>query len=150
MLNMTYEYKLEPTPQQAQTFNQWLEVCRKVWNYALRERKDWYNSRSSVINACSLKSEYTADTSRPNFAVQCKSLTTARQNSPELKFVHSQVLQQVLKQLEKAFTAMWESGFGFPRFKKQGRMKSFLFPAPNKTVVVGNKINLPSIGASQV
>ena len=109
---MTYEYKLEPTPSQAQTFDHWLEVCRKVWNYALRERKDWYNSRSCLINACSLKTEYIipADAPRPNFAVQCKSLTTARQNNPELKSVHSQVLQQVLKQLEKAFTSMWESG----------------------------------------
>jgi putative transposase len=148
MLNMTYEYKLEPTPSQAQTFDHWLEVCRKAWNYALRERKDWYNSRSCAINACSLKAEYVipADVPRPNFAVQCKSLTTARQNNSELQSVHSQVLQQVLKQIEKAFTSMWESGFGFPRFKKQGRMRSFLFPTPNKTVVVGNKINLPSIG----
>ncbi|WP_293363662.1 MULTISPECIES: helix-turn-helix domain-containing protein, partial [unclassified Microcoleus] len=39
MLNMTYEYKLEPTSSQSQTFDHWLEVCRKVWNYALRERK---------------------------------------------------------------------------------------------------------------
>lgn len=148
MLNMTYEYKLEPTLSQAQAFDHWLEVCCKVWNYALRERKDWYNSRSCAINACSMKAEYIipADAPRPNFAVQCKSLTTARQGNSELKTVHSQVLQQVLKQLEKAFTSMWESGFGFPRFKKKGRMRSFLFPTPNKTVVVGNKINLPSIG----
>jgi putative transposase len=148
MLNMTYEYKLEPTTAQVETFEQWLIVCRKVWNYSLRERKDWYHSRSCQINACSLNREYIipADAPRPNFAVQCKSLTEARQSSPELQSVHSQVLQQVLKQLEKAFTSMWESGFGFPRFKKTGRMRSFLFPTPKKQTVIGNQIDLPMIG----
>jgi len=109
MLNMTYEYKLEPTTEQVATFDQWLIVCRKVWNYALRERKDWYHSRSCQVNACSLNREYIipADTPRPNFAIQCKSLTEARQSNLELQSVHSQVLQQVLKQLEKAFTSMW-------------------------------------------
>jgi putative transposase len=38
------------------------------------------------------------------------------------------MLQQVLRRLEKAFIGMWESGRGFPRFKKQGRMRSLLFP----------------------
>lgn len=36
MLNMTYEYKLEPTTEQSAAFDQWLNTYRKVWNYALR------------------------------------------------------------------------------------------------------------------
>jgi putative transposase len=148
MLNMTYEYKLEPTSEQVQVFDQWLETCRKVWNYALRERKDWYHSRSCLVNACSLRSEFIipADAPRPTFVNQANALTKARQQIPELQAVHSQVLQQVLKQLEKAFTSMWESGFGFPRFKKTGRMRSFLFPQPSKQVVVGRYLKLPTIG----
>ena len=95
MLNTTLEYKLNPTSQQIQTFDEWLVVCRKVWNYALRERKDWYNSRSCLVNACSLKSEYIipADASRPTFASQCKGLTEAKKHIPELKTVQSQVCQ---------------------------------------------------------
>lgn len=54
MLNMTYEFALKPTSQQVKTFEQWLETCRKVYNYALRERKDWVNSRKCQVNACSL------------------------------------------------------------------------------------------------
>jgi len=148
MLNMTYEYKLEPTADQVATFDQWLIVCRKVWNYALRERKDWYNSRSCLVNACSIRSEFIipADAPRPTFASQCKGLTEAKKSIPELKTVQSQVLQQVLKQLEKAFTSMWEQNHGFPRFKKQNRMRSFLFPQPSKDAVVGNYIKLPVIG----
>ncbi|MEQ9552514.1 MAG: helix-turn-helix domain-containing protein, partial [Coleofasciculus sp. G3-WIS-01] len=53
MLTLTYEYKIEPTIEQVAAIERYLEVCRKVWNYALRERKDWLNSRKSDVNACS-------------------------------------------------------------------------------------------------
>ncbi|MFQ3614751.1 MAG: helix-turn-helix domain-containing protein, partial [Cyanobacteriota bacterium] len=35
MMNLTYEYKLKPTQQQAKQINHYLEVCRRVWNDAL-------------------------------------------------------------------------------------------------------------------
>ena len=122
--------------------------CRKVYNYALAERKDWYKSRSCQINACSLRSEYIipADISKPTFASQCRSLTVARENIPELKQIHVHVLQQTLRRLEKAFVSMWEQNHGFPRFKKFGRMRSFVFTTPKKVTVKGNSLNLPKIG----
>ena len=58
MLTMTYEYKLQPTPEQTAIIQKTLDVCRCVWNFALRQRKDWCNSRKSPINACSIHSEY--------------------------------------------------------------------------------------------
>ncbi len=148
MLTLTYEYKLVPTPEQKQTFDKWLEVCRSVWNFALRERKDFARSRKCDINACSIESEYIipADAQRPTYGTQCKALTAAKKEYAQLKIVHSQVLQQVLKQLEKAFISMWERGFGFPRFKKLGRMRSFLFPQMNANDVSGDMLRLPSIG----
>ena len=83
MLTLTYEYKLRPTKQQTEEMQHVLGVCRSVWNYALRERKDWSASRKCPVNACSIRSEYilTADAKYPNFAAQCKSLTQAK-NSP--------------------------------------------------------------------
>ncbi|USR93131.1 helix-turn-helix domain-containing protein [Phormidium yuhuli AB48] len=33
----------------------WLETCRRVYNYAVRERKDWHNSRKCRVNTCSLQ-----------------------------------------------------------------------------------------------
>ena len=99
MLTLTYEYKLVPTPEQKQTFDKWLEVCRSVWNFALRERKDFARSRKCDINACSIESEYIipADAQRPTYGTQCKALTAAKKEYAQLKIVHSQVLQQVLK-----------------------------------------------------
>ena len=148
MLCLTYEFRLKPTKQQQVVFEDWLETNRRVYNYALAERKDWYHSRSCQIDACNIKSEYIipADTPRPTYASQCKSVTQARKELPSLERVHSQVLQQTLKRLESAFTSMWEQGHGFPRFKKKGRMRSFLFPQLGKNPLKPGQIKLPSIG----
>jgi putative transposase len=58
MLTLNQEYKLIPTQQQVETIETTLDTCRSVWNYALREKKDWLNSRKSPVNACSIHSEY--------------------------------------------------------------------------------------------
>jgi putative transposase len=148
VFNLTYEFKLKPTQEQSNIFEQWLEINRRVYNYALRERKDWYKSRSCQVNACSLRCEYIipADTPRPTYASQCKSLTEAKKSNRDLKSVQSQVLQQTLKRLEVAFVAMWERNHGFPRFKKFGRMRSFVFPQMNGKRLNIGKVNLPVIG----
>lgn len=148
MLNLTYEYKLKPTAKQVAIFENWLELCRRVYNYALAERKDWFKSRSCQINACSIRSEYIvpADTTRPTYASQCNALTAYRKNSVALQSVQSQVLQQTLKRLEKAFVSMWEQNHGFPRFKKVGSMRSFVFPQMGVNPVQNRAVKLPKIG----
>ncbi len=148
MFSLTYEFKLKPTTDQVSLFENWLEQCRRVYNYALAERKDWYKSRSCQINACSLYSEYIipADTPRPTYASQCKNLTSAKEVIPALREVQSQVLQQTLKRLEQAFVSMWEKNFGFPRFKKLGKVKSFVLPQLGKSPLKNGMINLPKIG----
>ncbi|WP_248277886.1 hypothetical protein [Brasilonema sp. UFV-L1] len=87
-----------------------------------------------------------ADTPRPTYASQCKSLTAAKQQYPELKRVQSQVLQQTLKRLEQAFVSMWERDFGFPRFKKVGQLRSFVFPQLGKESLKRGLVKLPVIG----
>jgi len=117
VFNLTYEFKLKPTTTQVAIFEDWLEQCRRVYNFALAERKDWFKSRSCQINACSIRPEYIipAARPRPTYASQCKSLTQARATIPALNAVQVQVLQQTLKRLERAFVNMWEQKHGFPR-----------------------------------
>ncbi len=148
MLNLAYEYKLKPTSEQAQEIERTLDICRKVWNYALRERKDWLNSRKCRIDACSIVSEsiIAADTPYPNYANQCKSLTAAKEQYPELKTVNAQMLQQVLRRLETAFVDMQRKGMGFPRFKNWVRMRSIVFPQMLKNCIQGISIKLPQLG----
>jgi putative transposase len=148
VFSLTYEFKLKPTAEQTAVFADWLEQCRRVYNYALAERKDWFRSRSCQINACSLRSEYIipADIKRPTYANQCKALTAYRKSSPALQRVQSQVLQQTLRRLEQAFVSMWEQSHGFPRFKKPGTMRSFVFPQMSSGSIEKNRIKLPMIG----
>lgn len=149
MLTLTYEYKANPTVEQIKLIEQTIEVCRKVWNFALRERKDWINSRKSPVNACSIISEYIIppDAPYPNYAAQCRALTEAKETYPELRTVNAQVLQQVLRKLETAFIDMKRKGMGFPRFKNRYRMRSYVYPQLGKgQILKGNQIKLPHLG----
>jgi putative transposase len=73
-------------------------------------------------------------------------LTAAKSDYPELKTVNAQVLQQVLRTLDRAFDEMKNKGYGFPRFKKYGRMCSFVFPQMLKNCISGEGIKLPQLG----
>jgi putative transposase len=152
VFNLTYEFKLKPTQSQTTMFEDWLETHRRVYNHALFERKDWYKSRSCQVNACHIRSCYIipADAPRPTFALQCKSLTAARQENEYLQRVNAQSLQQTLRRLEKAFVSMWEQNHGFPRFKKRGQMRSFSFPQLGINPLNNGYVKLPVIGYVKV
>lgn len=77
------------------------------------------------VTACSIEQEYIvpAQTKRPTYLTQCKALTKARKEFPELGAVHVHVLQHTLNAVENAFVAMWDRGHGFPRFKSTKRMR---------------------------
>lgn len=152
MLNLTYSYRLYPDAEQEAEMLDWLEQSRRVYNYALRERKDWMQSRKCRVDACSIQSEYVipVDTLYPNYYIQKKNLTLARKVIPELDAVHSQVLQEVLLRLDKSFRFMQERGFGFPRFKKFGQVRSLVFPQFKDNPVTGWQIKIPKIGAVRI
>ncbi|MGB3199288.1 MAG: transposase [Nodosilinea sp.] len=152
MLDMTWEFKLEPTAEQVSEIEGILEVCRNVWNFALRERKDWLDSRKSPVNACSITQEFIlpADAPFPNYHVQAKRLTAAKAAFPRLKTVNAQVLQQVLRKLEISWESWRLKRSGFPRFKKPRRMRSFVFPQMLKNCVTPEGIKLPQLGFVRV
>ncbi|HEY9752164.1 MAG TPA: helix-turn-helix domain-containing protein, partial [Coleofasciculaceae cyanobacterium] len=50
MLNLAYSYRIYPGLDQEAQMLDWLEQCRRVYNYALAERKDWINSRQCPVN----------------------------------------------------------------------------------------------------
>jgi len=148
MLTLTYEYKLQPNRQQIEMIEYTLSVCRSVWNFGLRERKDWHSSRKSPVNACSIQQEYIipADEPYPNYHKQAKDLTEAKKTDERLKSVNAQVLQQVLRTLDRAFADMKAKGLGFPRFKNWYRLRSYVYPQLGKEVVKGNFVKLPQLG----
>lgn len=146
VITLNYQYKLNLNAQQIAQIEEILSVCKSVYNFAVAERKDWINSRKSPVNACSLKSEYiiSADAPYPNYYHQAKQLTKAKKHFPRLKTVNAQVLQQVLKTVDKALADMKAKSFGFPRFKRN--LKSFVFPQLPKNCLGANRVKLPQIG----
>jgi putative transposase len=148
MLSLTYEFKLIPDQRQTEVIENTLSVCRSVWNFALRERKDWINSRKSPVNACSLEKEYIipADAPYPGYHRQAKALTAAKKTDERLSSVNAQVLQQVLRSLDRAFVDMRSKKKGFPRFKNKYRLRSYVYPQMLKDCLQGHQIKLPQLG----
>ncbi|MGL5941621.1 MAG: RNA-guided endonuclease InsQ/TnpB family protein [Waterburya sp.] len=127
---LNYVYRIYPDSSQIDLLNEWLETCRVSYNYALRELKDWIASRKCSIDRCSLESEYimAADYPFPSYHQQQNNLPKAKKEFPRLKVVPSQVLQTNIRRLHDAWDFFQKRGYGFPRFKKYGQMKSLLFP----------------------
>jgi putative transposase len=124
VFNLTYNYKLKPTKKQIEIIEHNLNVCKSVWNHALKERKLWYRCRSCEINKCSLHAEYIVKPFEyPNYHFQSSELTKAKKKFEFLSSGNAQAMQQTLRKLDKAFNDMKTKGMGFPRYKKN--LKSF-------------------------
>jgi putative transposase len=112
----TFKYRLFPTKAQSTILNHTLELCRWVYNKTLEIRKGaWEQSQESLS---------LFDTN--------KLLTVWKTDKPELKTVHSQVLQNVQERVDLAFKAFFRrvkssDTPGYPRFKGFGRYNSFTF-----------------------
>ncbi len=145
---MNYRYRIYPDAAQAQMLFEWQETCRLAYNYALREIKDWCNSRKCLMDCCSLESEYIlpADLRFPSEVRQLNALPKAKKQFERLAQVPSQVLQQAIKQLHRGWDHFQQCGYGFPRFKKYGQLKSLLFPQFSSPPIAGNILKLPKLG----
>lgn len=148
MLTMNYTYRIYPDAAQQTELLEWLETCRGVYNYALRELKDWMASRKCPIDRCSLEKEYIirSDAPLPSYHRQQNNLPKAKKQFPHLGKVHSQALQTTIRRLHDTWEAFQKRGHGFPRFKKFGQLKSFVFPQFKDSPINGNAIKLPKIG----
>ena len=149
MLTLTYRYRIYPSTAQEYQFIEWMEICRGAYNYALREIKDWCDSRKCLVDRCSLEKEYilSPELKFPGEIQQLNNLPKAKKEFPRLSEVPSQVLQQAIKQLHRGWEYFQERGFGFPRFKKYGQFKSLLFPQFKENPVTNLHIKLPKIGS---
>jgi len=80
MLTMNYTYRIYPSAAQQAELLDWLEICRSVYNYALRQLKDWIASRKCPIDRCSLEKEYIipADEPFPSYHRQQNNLPKAK------------------------------------------------------------------------
>ena len=149
MIVFTCQFKIKPTKAQIKQFEQYLSICRAVYNYGHSERKAWLESRKSLADRCSIISEYIipANIPFPGYNIQAKALTAAKAKLTHLKSVNAQCLQQALKRLDKAWTDFFKMPErGFPRFRTKNRFRSFVFPQPGKNCLDQGRVRLPSLG----
>jgi putative transposase len=53
-MQFTHQYRLKPTTKQNATMIEWLNLCRRQYNYRLGERFRWWESTRTPVNACPL------------------------------------------------------------------------------------------------
>ena len=123
----SYTYKLKPTLEQARMLEQTLMLCRHVYNAAVGERREAWRLRGVSVNYYQQKAE----------------LPGIKEAMPDYAKVHSQVLQDVVLRVERAFQAFFrrvKSGetAGYPRFQGRNRYHSFTYPQYDNGVRLDN------------
>jgi putative transposase len=135
IVKRAFKFKLNPTRLQCEMFLRFAGARRFVFNRGLDQRQKAY--------------EVTGKS--PSYFEQNKELTSLKEAAETtwLAEIHSQVLQQGLKDLDRAFQNFFRrvkkgEKPGHPKFKKKGMNESFRFPQGVK--VEGSKVYLPKIG----
>jgi putative transposase len=112
----TFKYKLNPTPEQEQAIEFVLRRCCELYNAALQERRAaWQKCGVSVT-----------------LAGQSAQLPDVNAVRPDYQGIHSQVLQDVLTRLDRAFQVFFRriregQTPGYPRFRGAARYNSFTY-----------------------
>jgi len=53
-MKLTYRYKLRPTKEQNAIMIEWLNLCRRQYNYRLSQQYRWWEATRTPINSCPL------------------------------------------------------------------------------------------------
>jgi len=83
------------------------------------------------------------------FYDQKKMLVELKRDDKHLKSIHSQVLQDVVLRLDKAYQAFFAGLSRYPRFRRSGRYNSFTYPQSGFGLK-GDRIRLSTIGEVRV
>src|ERR1700730_18101845 len=116
-MRRAYKLRLYPNKQQEEKLFWTVNRCRELYNAALSERKDAYRMAGKSIS----------------YYEQKRDLPEIKEIRPEYHDIHSQVLQDVLLRLKRAFDRFFarvKNGQtpGYPRFQGRNRYHSFTYP----------------------
>ena len=132
----TYKYRLYPTRKQTEKLDWMLETCRILYNSALVDKNRHYEQTGSCLSRID----------------QQRILVRDKKNIEYLKDIHSQVLQDVLFRVEKAYKAFFrrlkekKGKAGYPRFKNMGRYDSITYTQSGFGIDVDGKLALSKVG----
>lgn len=116
-MHKAYQFRLYPTKSQISLLNQTFEICRGVYNNTLALRRDSWDYDQKSLTCFDTSNE----------------LVRWKKEFPEIRIVHSQVLQNVQMRVDLAFKAFFRrvragENPGYPRFKGKNRYDSITYP----------------------
>ena len=132
----TYQYKIKPTAEQELALDRTLMLCRHVYNAAIGERREAWRKRGVSVTYYQQKAE----------------LPGIKDAMPEYAEVHSQILQDVVLRVERAFQGFFRRRRegqtpGYPRFHGRDRYTSFTYPQYGTGATLdGSALTLSKIG----
>jgi putative transposase len=110
-----FKYRIQASSQTIDHAERWLSLCRNLYNAALEQRITAWRGNCHPVSAFDQKKE----------------LPEIKRAFPEYNEVGSQVLQDVIERLDKAYQGFFRrlnngnGKAGFPRFKGRNRYDSF-------------------------
>ena len=128
-----FKFRIKSAKKHREKFQQFAGAGRWIVNRGLELRTKAYQENGKTIT----------------YYEQNDELVALKEEFPWLQEIHSQVLQQALKNLDRAFKNFFRNikqgkTPGYPRFKKRGVRESFRYPQGVK--VEGSQAYLPKIG----
>ena len=126
-----YSYRLQPTPTQLAELAAWSGALRFLWNWMLAQRSDSYKASEGRVKV--------------GYGEQAAQLPAMKEMFPWMGLVPSQVLQQTLMDLDRAYVNFFEGRGQYPRFKrKSGSAPGLRWP--QGVEVNGRCVWLPKLG----
>jgi putative transposase len=152
-----YKYRLYPNKKQAEKLQWTLDRARELYNAAIQERRDAYEiriKRHPNAHYEATRKQLTQDHAL-TYPQQATQLPAIKEVRPEYYDMHSQVLQDVLRRVDKAYRAFFRrvkegKTPGYPRFHGYGRYDSFTFPQSGFSLTEDNRVCLSKIGSIKV
>ncbi len=132
----SYKFRIYPNKEQETALENTLRTCRHLYNNILAERKAMWESMGISVT----------------YKMQQNTLPERKENNPYLEQVHSQVVQDVLWRVDKAYKAFFRrvkkgEKAGYPRFKNRDRYDSLTYPQyPSGAIIKDDKLRLSKIG----
>ncbi|MDR0827289.1 MAG: transposase [Desulfovibrio sp.] len=127
-----YKFQLRPKAEQETQMRRFAGCCRFLWNKALALEKEAYEKgekRNGYYKLAALLRDW-----------------KAQEETAFLTEAHSQILQQTLKDLDRAYVNFFQKRAELPRFKKKGTHDAFRYPQGFKLDESNSRIFLPKIG----
>jgi putative transposase len=138
MPTKTFRYRLYPSKAQREVLNGQLRICCELFNAAIQERRDaWRMAHVSV-----------------GYGQQSAQLPGIKAERPDVAGVYGQVLQDVLRRVDRAFSGFFRrlrrgERAGYPRFRSQHRFDSLTYPQARFSVT-GRHLSAPKVGLVKI